>query len=67
MMLVPMMRYGADSTAGAVLDDRMGMHAKMLNSLPFFWLHAIFGLIVGVLFIAILVAILRLLWKKGSK
>lgn len=62
-MLVSMMRFG---TEAADLEERGGFRNKMMNSLPFFWAHVIFGLVIGVLVIAILVALLRLLWKKGN-
>ncbi len=64
MMLASMMRFG---TEAADIEERGGFRGKMMNSLPFFWAHAIFSLIFGVLVLAILFALLRLLWKKGNK
>jgi len=64
MMLALMTRFG---TAAADVEERGGFRNKIMDSLPFFWAHAIFGLVFAVLVIGILAAVLRLLWKKGSK
>lgn len=62
-----MMRYGSPSANLSYLDDRVGFRAKTIDSLPFFWAHALFSLVFGLLVLAILVALLRWLWKKGDK
>ncbi len=66
MMLAFMERFG---TQAADVDNTPihGKIADVTNSLPFFWAHAVFSLVFGVLILAILVAVLRLLWKKGSR
>lgn len=70
MILGSMMRFGTDS-AGFEIDDRTGIRAHMMgwaaNSPSVFWLHSTLALITWILIIAVLAALLRWLWKKGSK
>lgn len=68
MILVPMMRFG---TEAADIEEHGGLRNNMMGwaqtSPTFFWLHAIFSLVLGALTVAVLVALVRLLWKKGNK
>ena len=65
MLAVDMMRYGTDG-AQRSLEGRWANHPMFANS-DFIWIHATLALITWLLVMAILVALLRLLWKKGDK
>lgn len=69
MMLISMMRFGTDSAAGD-FDDRTGFRGKMMGwagNQNAVWLNDLLGLITWILIIAVLAALLRVLWKKGDK
>lgn len=62
-----MMRWGASPYP----DDRYWSNSSMMwgwgQNPTLWWLHGILAIITWVLFIAVLVALLRWLWKKGDK
>gem|GEM_PF-5630508 len=64
-----MMRGASQSAVD--LEERGGLRNNMMNwannSPSVFWLHSTLALITWILFIAVLAALLRLLWKKGNK
>lgn len=66
MLVFEMMRFGTDA-AQKNLDDRyFPYHQMMFGNSSSLWIHGILALITWILVIAVLVALLRWLWKKGD-
>ena len=65
MLALDMMRYGTDG-AQKNLDGRWGNH-MMWGSNGALWIHGVLALVTWILVIAVLVALVRLLWAKGDK
>lgn len=69
MLLAGMMRFGTEA-AETGFDDRYFRYHQMM---PWFgggtdiWLSAFLWLVTWILIIAVLVALVRWLWKKGDK
>lgn len=64
MLAFDMMRYGTDG-AQRSLDGRWA-NPMMYGGGNVLYLHAVLGLITWILVIAVLIALLRWLWKKGD-
>lgn len=72
MLLASMMRWGASPGPNGYYDDRYWSNGPMMwgwggQNPTLWWLHGILAVITWVLFIAVLAALLRWLWKKGDK
>ena len=69
MLVAQMMRYGTDATQKGYDGQYLWKgHPMMLGgSNAFFWIHAVLAFVTWVLVVAVLVALVRWLWKKGDK
>lgn len=68
MLALEMMRFGSES-ADRVLDDKYFRYHPMMGWLgdgTGIWFYALLCLVTWILIIAVLVALLRWLWKKGD-
>lgn len=69
MLLAGMMRFGTES-ADKVIDERYFRYHPMMGWFgdgTGVWLFGLLWLVTWVLVIAILIALVRWLWKKGDK
>ena len=69
LLLAGMMRYGTES-ADEILDERLFRYHPMMQWFgggTDIWLWAFLWLVTWILIIAVLVALVRWLWKKGDK
>ena len=65
-----MMRYGTDAAQRGYDSRYLGKHPMMFfdgNSQGIFWIFGILWLISWILVIAVLIALVRWLWKKGDE
>lgn len=71
MLIAQMMRYGTDAAQkgndGQYLWRSHPMMQWMGNNSQAFWIFGILWLISWILVIAVLIALVRWLWKKGDK
>lgn len=69
MLLTDMMQFETES-ADKILDDRYFRYHPMMQWLgdgTGLWLYSLLWLVTWVLVIAVLIALVRWLWKKGDK
>ena len=70
-MLTAIMRYGPEATRGAFRGDEFGYYHPMMlwagHGIGVFWVFGILWIITWILGVALLIAIIRWIWKKGDK